>query len=1292
MRRAAAVARGAGLVVLAAATLGSQGVSLHDWENPQVVGINREAPHASLTPYPDRSSALTRDPARTPFRRSLNGRWKFRWSPTPDTRPRTFYRQDADVSGWDEIDVPANMEIQGYGRPYYIDESWEFPADPPRVPRDDNPVGSYRRDFELPEGWAGRRVFLQFDGVSSAFYVWVNGQRVGFSKDSRTPAEFDITDAVRAGRNQVAVEVYRYSDGYYLECQDMWRLSGIFRDVTLVSRAPAHIRDVAVSASLDDTYRDGVLSVAVDVRRQDDGATAAHAVIVELLDPTGAAVWSAPKRIEVAVGGRDRRDVSLREIVPAIARWTAETPRLYTLLLSLIAPDGAVLEVVPLRVGFRRVEIAGGRLRVNGVPIVIRGVNRHEWDPRRGWAITEESMMADLKLLKQFDINAVRTSHYPNQARWYELCDEFGLYVVDEANIESHGISFDADKTLGNDPRWMAAHLDRVQRMVERDKNHPSIIGWSLGNEAGDGINFQAAYGWIKGRDPSRPVQYEPAKLASHTDIYAPMYARPYMLEAYAKTHPERPLVMCEYAHMMGNSGGNLQEYWDVIEKYPSLQGGFIWDWLDQGLVRKDAAGVERLMYGADFLPKGVTFDPDCQDGLLGAWREPHPQLWEVKKVYQPVVVRAVDLARGVVSVENRLQFVDLSAFEARAKVTSDGVAVWTAPLVLPRIGPRDRAEVVVPLPKVAPKPRVEYILTVEFVTREATPLVPKGHVVAWDQMRLPWDRDLPARAQAGARPGGASAGAGTAEPAASAPVAMGTAEPAASAPVAMGTSGTPRVASAASPQQAGRSAAVIIDEQASTLRVAGRRFAITFDKTTGAMTSWVFDGQPLIVAPPEPSFWRPPTDNDYGNGQQISSGIWKDAGRKAQFSRMQVGRRDGSAIVHAWFTAPGAATYISFIYTIDASGSVMVAESLAPASSDLPEIPRFGMNWTLPARFVNATWYGRGPHDSYWDRRMGAAVGRYESRIADLPSPYARPQETGNRTDTRWVALSDGAGAGLLVRSPSYFGFNASRFAPEDLDGGAQKTQRHWWELQPRNLVSLGIDHWQMGVGGDTSWGALAHREYVIWPQPLSFHCVLTPFSAREGVAAALARPFAMREGRAEDQLGQDAWLAGHRDLHLAVGAPVRSSVPVTSAYSAARLPGIVDNDRGTIDYRGGDWQGFEGKDVELVIDLGERRAVTHFKAGFLQNTGPRIFLPTRVAFDVSVDGEHFWEVASLTHDVPLGEATPTRRYFHVPFDGGGTEARYVRVRISAIGVCPPGHEQAGAPAWVYLDEVIVR
>ena len=1283
MRRAAAVARVIGLVVLAAATAGSQGVSLPDWENPQVVGINRQEPHATLTPYPDRLSALTRDPVRTPFLRSLNGRWTFRWSPTPDTRPRTFYRQDADVSGWDEIDVPANMEIQGYGRPYYIDESWEFPADPPRVPRDDNPVGSYRREFDVPVEWAGRRVFLQFDGVSSAFYVWVNGRAIGFSKDSRTPAEFDITDAVGPGRNQVAVEVYRYSDGYYLECQDMWRLSGIFRDVTLVSRAATHVRDVAVTASLDDAYRDGTLSVAIDVRRPDAGDHATYVVLAELQDPAGAAVWSPPKRIEVAVGGRDRREVTLREVVPAVARWTAETPNLYTLLLTLTGPGGEVLEVLPLRIGFRRVEIAGGRLRVNGVPIVIRGVNRHEWDPRRGWAITEDSMVADLRLLKPFNINAVRTSHYPNQARWYELCDEYGLYVIDEANIESHGISFDADKTLGNNPLWTAAHLDRVQRMVERDKNHPSIIGWSLGNEAGDGINFQAAYAWIKGRDPSRPVQYEPATLASHTDIYAPMYARSYMLEAYAKANPPdgpaRPLIMCEYAHMMGNSGGNLQEYWDVIDRYPSLQGGFIWDWLDQGLVRKDAAGVERLMYGADFLPKGVTFDPDCQDGLLGAWREPHPQLWEVKKVYQPVVVRAADLARGGINIENRLQFVDLSAFAARAAVTADGVAVWTAPLAVPRIGPRERVDVTVALPTIAPKPGVEYIFTVEFVTREATPLVPKGHVVAWDQFTLPWG----------------------------APVRADASRPSATARAATDTAGAPRNAESA-PRQAGQAGAgtdgasqVAIDDRASTLRISGPRFAITFDKTTGAMTSWVFDGQPLIVAPPEPSFWRPPTDNDYGNGQQIRSAVWRDAGRVAKLDRFEVLRTPGGAarvLVNA--RHPGTRSGIMMDYTIDGRGAISLLELFSPGFAGLPELPKFGTTWRLPARFVKASWYGRGPHDSYWDRRTGAAVGRYESRIVDLPHPYARPQETGNRADTRWVALTDASGAGLLVSSPAFFNFSASPYGPDDLDAGPQKTPRHWWELQPRDVVTLNIDGWQMGVGGDTSWGALAHREYILRPErTLSVVCTFVPFSARDGVAAALGaastahrRAATRQQAREADGLGQASFATENRVPHFAVGATVKSSVPMTSTYSAAGLDGVVDGYRGTIDYRGGDWQGFEGKEIELVIDLGDAKVIKEINAGFLQNIGPRIFLPTRVVFDVSRDGGQFTHLSVVPHSVPLSEAAPSRRYFHVPFDGGGTEARYVRVRINAIGVCPPGHEQAGSPAWVYLDEVIVR
>ncbi len=1065
-----------------------QGVATHDWENPRVSSINTERPHATFVPFPSRDEALRFRPEQSPHVLSLNGRWKFQWSPRPAARPLTFFRADFDDATWGDIAVPGTMEWQGHGKPLYIDEGYTFKADPPRVPADDNSVGSYRRTFDLPVSWQGRQVFVHFAGVSSAFYLWVNGERVGYSEDSRTPAEFDITRFVKPGRNLVAAEVYRYSDGSYLECQDFWRLSGIFRDVFLFSTPQTRIRDFWARASLDDQYRDGTLDLDVELHRYDQGPAAARSVVAELLGPDGKTAWG-PARIPGAVGGGSSSLATLHATVPGVAPWTAETPSLYRLLLTLENEKGAAIETVTARVGFRRVEVAGGLLRVNGVPIVIRGVNRHEHDPNNGYTIGEDMMLADIRLMKQFNINAVRASHYPNDPRWYELCDEHGLYVVDEANIESHGISFDADKTLANKPEWQDAHLDRTRRMVERDKNHPSVIIWSLGNEAGDGINFQATYAWIKRRDPSRPVQYEPAELRAHTDIYVPMYARPYQLENYAREAHDKPLILCEYAHAMGNSVGNLQDYWDVIERHPDvLQGGFIWDWADQGIWKTAQDGSRYYVYGGDYLPPGVEFDPDCLDGLVMGDRTPQPELWEVKKVYQPVRVRAVDAARGAFEVENRYAFLDLSHLEARAIVTDDGVERWRGPVTLPAVKAGGRAPLTVGLDGDRPGSGagVERLLTIELITREATPLVPAGHVVAWDQFSLVTAAQLPPPSQ----------------------------------------------------KAAGH---LTLEDSASTTRVAGPRFEVVFDKATGLISAFTFDGRAVLRTGPAPNFWRAPIDNDYGNGHQLRTAAWRDAGAtrrlrlfSARFAdeRSSVmspfGRSDayktlgggtayiramdapiapGSVVVEAEWDLPSVSSSVRFEYIVGIDGTVVVGSRFTPGDPTIPELPRFGTTMELPGGVDAAAWYGRGPQESYIDRRTGAAVGVYRSAVADLPFPYERPQETGTRTDTRWVALSGREnGVGLLVVGLPRFEFSAYPNALADFDGGPKKTQRHSIDVPRRDLVTLNIDRAQTGLGGDTSWGALPHRQYRIPPITLGYSFILRPFGPRDPAPGELA------------------------------------------------------------------------------------------------------------------------------------------------------------------------------------------
>ena len=702
---------------------------LEEWEDVRVASRNTEAPHAWFLPFDSEDGARQAHFRNSPWVQSLNGTWKFKWVPKPADRPAGFQEDRYDVSGWADFPVPANWEVNGYGTPVLLDEAIAFPPyppTPPYVPRDDNPVGSYRRTFRVSESWKGREIILHFGGVNSAFYAWLNGRLLGYSQDSKTPAEFNITGLLRDGDNTLAVQVYRYSVGSYLESQDMWRLAGIERDVFLYAIPQVHIRDFFVQAGLAANRLDGTLNARVNVRNLSARQSAGLRVRLTLTDEAGRPVaTSTSTPISIEHGAETEIPFALSVAAPR--RWTAETPNLYSMTLALLDSGGRVIEAAGSRVGFRSVEIKGGQLLVNGVPVYIKGVNRHEHDARTGHVITEAQMRTDVRLMKQFNINAVRASHYPNAPLWYELCDEYGLYVVDEANIESHGISFDADKTLANKPEWQALHLDRTARMVELNKNHPSIIVWSLGNEAGDGVNFEATYAWIKRRDPSRPVQYEPAGLTAHTDIYAPMYARIPALKRYGSQPQPRPLILCEYAHAMGNSIGNLQDYWDVILSSPHLQGGFIWDWADLALEKTTPSGERYYVDGGD---QGGA------DGMLLPDRTPHPHAFEVKKVYQYVKVEPIDWAEGRFRVTNRHDFIPLSAYDISWRLEADGRVV--AGDLLPRldIPPRSSGEVRLTLP--ATTGNAEYFLTFSARAATSTPLIERGFEQAWDQFPVP--------------------------------------------------------------------------------------------------------------------------------------------------------------------------------------------------------------------------------------------------------------------------------------------------------------------------------------------------------------------------------------------------------------------------------------------------------------------------------------------------------------------------------------------------------------------------
>ncbi|MEV0598245.1 glycoside hydrolase family 2 TIM barrel-domain containing protein [Streptomyces sp. NPDC050315] len=1003
-----------------------------EWNGaPRTFQVNREPARPRLIPYASTAAALAGEVARSPYHRSLNGTWRFHWSKNPDERPTGFHAPGFDDSSWDRIPVPSNWEIEGYPEPIYLNIKYPWigyeDPQPPQVPQDFNPVGSYRRTFTVPEDWDGRRTLLSFQGVKSAFFVWVNGEKVGYSEDSYTPAEFDITSRLKAGENSLAVEVYRWSDGSWLEDQDMIDLSGIFREVYLYSVPQVHLHDLFVHTDLDAAYRDATLKVSATVRNGGSAAPGDHRLSAVLYDAQGEPVLPRPLTAEVRFGEDSEVTVAPEAMVRAPTLWSAEDPNLYTLVVTLTGPDGKAVDIQRTRVGFRSVVCEPGKFTVNGVPIVFRGVNRHESDPDHGQAVPEERMIEDIRIMKQHNVNAVRTSHYPNSTRWLELCDEYGLYVIGEANLESHGVR---DRLPASLPEWTDACLDRMRTMVERDKNHPSIVVWSLGNEAGQGDNFKKMAEWTHGRDSSRPVHYE--GMSSVADMESQMYTKPADVEKYGKSGNPKPFVLCEYAHSMGNSTGNFREYWDIFERYDNLHGGFIWDFCDQA-IRLPVPGDRTrtyLSYGGDWKPGYPTDGNFSCNGIVSSDRVPHPAIHEVKKCYQAVRMAAADLSAGTVRITNKQLFLGLDAYELRWEVTRNGARIQHGTLPAPRIKPGQDGTVRIPYRRPArPEPGAEYWLNLSFVLRRGTRWADAGHSVAAEQLALPWHAKAPADPPASSLP------------------------------------------------------ALKVSETGKAVTVSGKDVEVVLDKSTGTLSGYRYRGRTLLAGGPVPNFWRGPTDNDIGRGAEKSLRTWRDAGTKRTVGSVKVAQPSASEVtveVTATLpTSPAASTWHT-VFTVRGDGEVRVAHTLKPGAG-LPDLPMVGALLTVPAGFERLSWYGRGPHENYQDRRTAAFVGSYRSSVDDQYGPYIRPQQTGNVVDVRHATLTGRDGARLTVRAEPgddapLLEISALHYTPHDLDG-----PRHPYELKRRPETVLGVNHRQMGVGGNDSWGAPPLEEYVL-------------------------------------------------------------------------------------------------------------------------------------------------------------------------------------------------------------------
>jgi len=1044
-------------------------------ENEQVISEHKLDAHASFTSFTSEKEALNKAPQ---FYKSLDGIWKFNWVKNPKDRPTTFMNPNEDVSSWNDIKVPSNWEVEGFGIPIYVNHQYEFadykasiandmefvdkiyPKYPGKVPNAYNPVGTYVRDFEINANWDGKELFLHIGAMKSGGFVWINGNYVGYSQGSKLPAEFNITNVAKPGKNKIAIQIFRWTDGSYLECQDFWRISGIERSVYVYAQPKVRIQDFEVVSSLDGAYKAGVFELALNFENH-TAQISKGTVSYKLLDADGKTVASETKPFSVETSANN--PINFSSTLPNVNQWSSEHPNLYTLIIETKDKKGKILEVTTSKIGFRSVEIKQGLLLVNGQRITLKGVNTQEADPETGHVMSEALILKDIQLWKENNINAVRLSHYPRGRKFYELCDEHGIFVVDEANIESHGMYY-GQYSLAKKPNWEKAHVDRMLRMVKRDRNHPSVIIWSMGNEAGNGVNFFKGYDEIKKNDKSkRPVQYErPYKdndgslwdMDSNTDIIVPQYPSPATFEAVGKTKTDRPYIPSEYAHAMGNSTGNFQDYWDIIEQYDNLQGGFIWDWVDQSIWKTNEKGERYYAYGGDYGENMPTDNSFLNNGIVFPDRTPQPALYEVKKAHEFINFKN----KGVnntnelrVLIENLYDFTNLDQFDFSAEIKADGVVLKTIPIETISVETHTGKLIRIPFTGIQYKENTEYFVEISAKTKRDWGLLPKGFEVAHEQIAL--------------------------------------------------ANKYKKVTT-----EITEKSSLKLKDANKTIVISNNDMQLVFDKEKGQITSYIFENNELLKDGngPKPNFWRAPTDNDFGNQMQAKNMEWKKASLFMKVSKLTFSQnKDGSISIYVSYNLPGVDTTFESNYQIFGTGVVKIDNTLNETKY-AGDIPRVGMRMQLQKKYDNMTYFGRGPWENYQDRKASAFIDLYESKVKDQYVPYVRPQENGYKTDVRWAAFSDENKTGLLVVSGVIkgLGMSALHMPNEDFDTTSGITyngndtldteyktdgipkinaSKHTIDIKEQDVVQLNIDLEQRGLGGDDSWGARPQDQYQI-------------------------------------------------------------------------------------------------------------------------------------------------------------------------------------------------------------------
>lgn len=1005
-----------------------------EWQDPNVNAINRAPMHTNYFAYESEQAALKGCRLASDNYMTLNGTWKFNWVENADQRPTDFYKADFNDKGWDDMQVPGVWELNGYGDPIYVNVGYpwrsQYKNNPPYVPTVNNHVGSYRKVIEIPADWKGRQIMAHFGSVTSNMYLWVNGKFVGYSEDSKLEAEFDLTKYLRPGKNVIAFQVFRWCDGTYLEDQDFFRYSGVGRDCYLYTRTTNHIEDIRITPDLDAQYKDGTLQIAVQMKGK-------GTVDLKLLDKAGKEVTTAQ------VKGSGKQTATMNVSNPE--KWTAETPNLYTLVANL-QENGKIIESIPIKVGFCKIELKNGQILVNGQAVLFKGADRHEMDPDKGYVVSKERMIQDIKRMKELNINAVRTCHYPDNNLWYDLCDEYGIYVVAEANIESHGMGY-GDETLAKNALFAKAHLERNQRNVQRGYNHPSIIFWSLGNEAGFGPNFEACYKWIKAEDQSRAVQYEQARTNEYTDIYCPMYLPYDRCEEYCKGDIDKPLIQCEYAHAMGNSQGGFKEYWDLVRKYPKYQGGFIWDFVDQSARWFTKDGKEFYGYGGDFNRYDASDNNFQDNGLISPDRVPNPHAYEVGYIYQNIWVKPVDLQKGEISIYNENFFRDLSDFYVEWQLLANGEVLQSGIINDLKVGPQQTVNQKLNYTLDNICPCKEVLLNVAFKLKNAETLLPAGHEVAYQQLTV---REYKA------------------------PENLLTEKK-----IAHDYTSTP----------------VVEDNDEYYLIVKGDNFHLDFARSNGYLSLYEVNGLSILNegAQLTPNFWRAPTDNDMGAGLQKKYLAWKNP--EIKLTSLEHTTENNLVVVTAKYDMPSVSAKLTLTYRIDKQGAIEVTQSMTTdKNTQVSNMFRFGMRTELNKQLANIQYYGRGPIENYADRNNCTNIGKYVQTVDEQFYSYIRPQETGTKTDIRWWNQTNKGGNGIQLVGKAPFSASALHYTMESLDDGLEKDQRHSELVPQTDYVNLCIDKVQMGLGCVNSWGALPLEKYMVPYQNYDFTFVIKP------------------------------------------------------------------------------------------------------------------------------------------------------------------------------------------------------